>query len=121
MRMRRAAIGVALVLVGTVAEAPAQGVGELFRTINPSVVVVRAKGRDVTGARGIGTFNETGSGVLISDKGEVMTAAHVVHSMDEITVEVLGGETVRARVVESEPGADLSLLKLDHVPAGAKV
>ena len=122
MRTRLGTIVAALlVLLATVPPAPAQDVGELFRTINPSVVVVRAKGREVTGARGIGTFNETGSGVLISAKGEVMTAAHVVHSMDEITVEFLGGETVTARVIESEPAADLSLLQLDRVPAGAKV
>src|SRR5438045_9635029 len=95
MRMRLAAIGVALVLVGTVAEASAQRVGELFRTINPSVAVVRAKGRDVTGARGIGTFTEPGSGVLISDKGEVMTAAHVGNSMDGITAGARRRDTVR--------------------------
>jgi serine protease Do len=50
----------------------------------------------------------------------VMTAAHVVHAMDEISVEFLGGETVKARVVASEPAADLSLLQLERVPAGAK-
>jgi S1-C subfamily serine protease len=50
-----------------------------------------------------------------------MTAAHVVHSMDEVNVEFLGGETVPARVIESEPAADLSLLQLEHVPYGAKV
>src|SRR6185436_10297651 len=122
MRTRLGSLVAALlVLLGTVPGVPAQDVGELFRNINPSVVVVRAKGREVTGARGIGTFNETVSGVLISPKGEVMTAAHVVHSMDEIKVEFLGGETVTARVVESEPAADLSLLQLDRVPAGAKV
>ena len=49
-----------------------------------------------------------------------MTAAHVVHAMDEITVEFLGGETVKARVVASEPAADLSLLQLERVPTGAK-
>ena len=111
----------AFLLAATLVPARAQDVGELFRTINPSVVVVRAKGREVTTARGIGTFNETGSGVLISADGKVMTAAHVVHSMDEIKVEFLGGETVSARVVESEPAADLSLLQLERVPAGAKV
>ena len=65
----------------------AQDVGELFRKINPSVVVIRAKGREVTGARGIKEFTETGSGVLVSADGKVMTAAHVVHSMDEINVD----------------------------------
>jgi S1-C subfamily serine protease len=40
--------------------------------------------------------------------------------MDEISVEFLGGETVKAKVVASEPAADLSLLQLERVPAGAK-
>src|SRR5882724_419223 len=62
----------------------------------------------------------TGSGVLISTDGKVMTASHVVHAMDEITVQFLGGETVRARVISSEPAADLSLLQLERVPAGTR-
>ncbi len=98
----------------------AQDVEQVFRQVSPSVVVIRAKGREVTAARGIATFSETGSGVLISTDGKIMTAAHVVHAMDEINVEFVGGEMVPARVVASEPGADLSLLQLDRVPATAK-
>ena len=98
----------------------AQTPGEVFRKVAPSVVVIRAKGRDVA-ASGQTRFSETGSGVLISSDGKVMTAAHVVHAMDEISVEFLGGETVKARVVASEPAADLSLLQLERVPAGAQV
>ena len=114
--------GSALLLIMLVPpSAWAQDLGELFRKINASVVVVRAKGREITAARGISTFQETGSGVLISADGKVMTAAHVVHSMDEVTVQFLGGEVVPARVVESEPAADLSLLQLDRVPASAVV
>lgn len=101
--------------------AGAQNLGEVFRRVNPSVVVIRAKGTDVEASDGLARFVETGSGVLVSADGKVMTAAHVVHSMDEVSVEFLGGETVRARVVSSEPAADLSMLKLDRVPAGAKV
>ena len=97
----------------------AQTAGEVFRKVAPSVVVIRAKGHEVA-ASGQTRFNETGSGVLISPDGQVMTAAHVVHAMDEITVEFLGGETVKARVVASEPAADLSLLQLERVPTGAK-
>jgi S1-C subfamily serine protease len=66
-------------------------------------------------------FLETGSGVLISSDGKVMTAAHVVHSMHEISVEFLGGETVSAKVISSEPAADLSLLQLERVPPTARV
>src|SRR5262245_40172856 len=100
--------------------ADAQTVREVFEKVAPSVAVIRARGRDVT-ASGQTRFAETGSGVLVSTDGMVMTAAHVVHAMDEISVEFLGGETVAARVVAAEPAADLSLLQLERVPQGAKV
>ena len=119
------AVAVAAVLVAAAGWWPqwaeAQSVGEVFRKVAPSVVVIRAKGREVSGPSGLVRFNETGSGVLISTDGKVMTAAHVVHAMDEIAVEFLGGDTVKARVIASEPAADLSLLQLDTVPAGAQV
>jgi S1-C subfamily serine protease len=98
----------------------AQTVREVFQKAAPSVVVIRGRGRDVT-ASGQTRYTETGSGTLISADGQVMTASHVVHALDEISVEFLGGETVTARVIASEPAADLSLLRLDRVPEGARV
>jgi serine protease Do len=109
-----------LVTVAQPAAAGAQAVGDVFRKVSPSVVVIRARGRDVA-ASGQVRFGEIGSGVLISADGKVMTAAHVVHAMDEINVEFIGGETVPARVISSEPAADLSLLQLDRVPANVRV
>jgi hypothetical protein len=82
--------------------ADAQDVEEMFRKVNPAVVVIKAKGREVTSTRGVVTFSEIGSGVLISADGKVMTAAHVVQAMDEIVVAFLGGEAVPARVIASE-------------------
>lgn len=108
--------GTALLALGRPTDA--QNLGDVFRQVNPSVVVIRAKGSDVETSGGLTRFNETGSGVLISADGKIMTAAHVVHSMDEINVEFFGGETVPARVVSSEPAADLSLLQLQRVPSG---
>jgi S1-C subfamily serine protease len=102
---------------GPVAEA--QNLNDLFSKVNPSVVVIRARGRDVSNV-GITRFSETGSGVLVTADGKVMTAAHVVNAMDEITVEALGGASVPARIIASEPGADLSLLQLERVPAEMK-
>jgi serine protease Do len=106
------------VLGGPVGSTSAQTVRQVFEKVTPSVVVVRARGREVT-ASGQTRFTETGSGVLVSADGKVMTASHVVNLLDEISVEFVGGETVTARIVASEPAADLSLLQLDRVPPGA--
>jgi len=117
-RLLAAVLGAAVLQV-VVPLAHAQNLNELFSKVNPSVVVVRAKGRDVSNV-GVTRFSETGSGVLVSADGKVMTAAHVVNAMDEITVEAVGGAQVIARVIASEPGADLSLLQLERVPADMK-
>jgi S1-C subfamily serine protease len=112
-----------IIVVGIPAPAVAQGVAHVFQRVNGSVVVVRAKGRDLTaqsGASVLVKFNEVGSGVLVSPDGKVLTAAHVVQIADEITVGFLGGESVPARVIGSEPRADLALLELERVPAGVQ-
>jgi S1-C subfamily serine protease len=71
--------------------------------------------------RGITRFTETGSGVLVSSDGKVMTAAHVVNGMDEITVEGIGGEVVRATIVSANAAADVSLLQLERVTKAMRV
>src|SRR5258705_8586772 len=100
--------------------ASGEPLGEAFRRVNPSVVVIRSRGQEVT-AEGIARFKEIGSGVLISSDGKVATAAHVVHSMEDITVEFLGEEPVPARVIASEPRADISIIQASAVPPRALV
>jgi S1-C subfamily serine protease len=120
MKKILAVILVAAVLPALAPAARAQNLEDIFRKVNPSVVVVRSKGRDVS-AGGVTRFNETGSGVLISGSGRVMTAAHVVNAMDEITVEGVAGEVVRAKLISSDAAADVSLLQLDRVTAAMRV
>jgi len=120
MKISRAFMLAAVTVLSMPEAGAAQTPGEVFRKVTPSVVVIRAKGSEVT-TGGQVRFTETGSGVLISADGKVMTAAHVVHSMNDISVEFLGGDTVSAKVIASEPAADLSLIQLERVPAGAKV
>jgi len=102
------------------AQSQSQSLDDLFTRVSPSVVVVRSKGRDVS-AGGVTRFNETGSGVLISSDGRVMTAAHVVNGMDEITVEGIGGEVVRATIISANAAADVSLLQLERVTKAMRV
>ena len=84
------------------------------------MVVIRARGQEVT-AEGTVSFKEIGSGVLISADGKVATAAHVVQTMEDITVEFLGEEPVPARVIASEQWADISIIQVSVVPRDATV
>jgi len=118
--MLAAVLALAAAVAAAPPSSPAQTVGDVFRQVTPSVVVIRARGREISGGSVVG-YSETGSGVLISADGKVVTAAHVVNLTDSITVEVLGGESVSARVIASEPAADLSMVQLERVPKGAQV
>jgi serine protease Do len=117
-------VALALIVFTFVVTAPVpawpQTLGELYRKASPSVVVIRAKGKEVSSG-GVVRFGEIGSGVLVSPDGKVVTASHVVHGMEDITVEFLGQEAVRARMIGFQPGADLALLQLDVVPRDAPV
>src|SRR5262245_58767896 len=118
MAMRALAISIVAVVLTVMPVAPAlaQSLGELYRKASPSIVVIRAKGREVSSG-GVVRFGEIGSGVLVTEDGKVVTASHVVHGMEDITVEFLGQDPVRARLIGFQPGADLALLQLDAVPA----
>ena len=120
MKTVLALVFAAAVLPAFASSARAQNLDDIFRKVNPSVLVVRAKGRDV-GAGGVTRFKETGSGFLVSSSGRVMTAAHVVNAMDEITVEGVAGEVVRATLVSTDADADVSLLQLERVTAAMQV
>jgi serine protease Do len=120
MKKIRTVILAAAALPAFAPAAQAQNLDDTFRKVSPFVVVVRSKGRDV-GPSGIVRFNETGSGVLISSDGRVMTAAHVVNGMDEITVQGTGGEVVRAKLLSANAAADVALLQLERVTAAMRV
>jgi hypothetical protein len=107
MRRRRLGVLAGIVLAWCSSGAEAQDAEELFRKVSPSVVVIRAKGRAVDSTRGLITFSEIGSGVLISADGKVMTAAHVVHTMDEILVEGRRARKRSRRCSESEARSPL--------------
>ena len=119
MNMKRKLVALSI-LATAAGAAHAETVPELFKRIADSVVVIRAVEREASDRPGmVGTpETEVGSGVLI-DADRVLTAAHVVQVAESITVEV-GGETLTARILTSEPSADLAVLKLERAPMKAR-
>ena len=73
-----------------------------------SVVTISA---DVDNQFGQG--QSTGTGVIISSDGEILTNAHVVDGATEIRVRLAGETEPReARLLASDPGNDLALLRM---------
>jgi len=121
--MPGAAVLLAAVSTRYLIPAHAHSLRALFQQVAPSVAVIETKEREPAETEGAEATAEeyTGSAFLISADGKMMTAAHVVQVADEIRVKFRGSETVKARVIASDPAADVALLQLDHVPPGARV
>ncbi len=55
----------------------------------------------------------TGSGVIVTADGSVLTNHHVIDGAEKITVRIQDGKTFEAKVVGSDPPSDLAVLKIE--------
>lgn len=94
----------------------AQEIASLYKQVNKSVVTIITESKFLDESHQMITDEGIGSGVLISKKGEILTAAHVVNDAEKITVKFLNGEEILAKVIKSAPVADIALLKLSWMP-----
>ncbi|HKO87217.1 MAG TPA: Do family serine endopeptidase [Burkholderiales bacterium] len=61
--------------------------------------------------------NSLGSGVIVNEKGYVLTNNHVVEGMDEIEVLLADNSRMPAKVVGTDPESDLAVLKVESTKA----
>jgi S1-C subfamily serine protease len=84
-------------------------VNAVATAVAPSVVTISA---DVDG--GFQSGEAVGTGVIVSEDGEIITNAHVVAGASEIRVRLAGNtEPIVADLVAADPGNDLALLRID--------
>ncbi len=109
------------VLALPLGEANAASLRDVFKRVSGSVVVVLAESKSpgASGSQGQADVGGLGSGVLISQSGRILTAAHLVEAADRVRIRFAGGAVVAARVVASDPLADLALLEVTQVPHDA--
>lgn len=55
----------------------------------------------------------SGSGVIISDNGYIVTNNHVIDGASDITVTLNNRETYKAKLVGRDPNTDLAVIKID--------
>jgi serine protease Do len=120
MSIRRIPATVGALALSVTTTLSGQSVSQVYRDVRDAVVVIYTAGRrlaDRTSGELVG-IGGLGSGVLINDDGDVLTAAHVVQTADQVMVEFPSGERILATVVASEPAADLAMVRLDQRPTG---
>lgn len=59
------------------------------------------------------TQRAQGSGFIISKDGYIITSNHLVGQADEVRVELVGGRTVDAKVVGTDPDSDVAVIKVE--------
>ena len=98
----------------------AQQLRDAFRKVSQSVVIVRTKRVEIAPSADepMSIVDGLGSGVLISNDGKILTAAHVVQTADVAMVEFSTGQAISARVVGSDVQSDVALLQLNELPKG---
>ena len=91
---------------------------KLYKRVSPSVVLIKTS-QHIAQMTPQGVKHSKqgglGSGVLL-DQHLILTAAHVVHIADNIQVQTSDGQIYAAKVVASQPMADLAIISLLEAP-----
>ncbi|MBW2967538.1 trypsin-like peptidase domain-containing protein [Candidatus Woesearchaeota archaeon] len=65
------------------------------------------------GEKGLGYFNSAGAGVIVNNKGYIVTNHHVVDELQKITVKTHAGGEYAARLVNYDADLDIAIIRLE--------
>lgn len=86
-----------------------------FERVNPAVVMLLTEETEIAEEYEelfVRPTKGIGSGVVISEQGEILTAAHVVSGTSKVKVRFLDGTDVDASIVFSDTASDLAIVRL---------
>ena len=84
----------------------------VYQVIRPSLVYVQTTAPDEDGKEGHGS----GSGVVVSLRGDILTSLHVVAGVSDIQVIFADGTQSGAQVIVEQPENDIAVLRPIHPP-----
>jgi S1-C subfamily serine protease len=83
----------------------------VYQVIQPSLVLIQTESATNSGEGGLG------SGVVIDDKGDILTSLHVVADAATIKVTFADGTESPAQMIASQPENDIAVLSASTLPA----
>ncbi len=90
-----------------------------YQAVQGSIVRVRASGHGTEGD-GVGyeeyVRRATGTGVVIIDRGVILTSLHVVAGANRVQVQFQDGLESDAAVISTQPEHDLAVLQAEQIP-----
>jgi serine protease Do len=101
-------------LICFVERSSAQDLSALYEKVKPGVAVILTEEKELVFGNGGSqerSVGGLGTGFLISDT-EIITAAHVVHTVESLKIEFNDGEVIPGKVVSAFKNADVALVKL---------
>ena len=84
-----------------------------YQAIQPSFVLIQTRGPGADGAQD----NGLGSGVVIDDRGDILTSLHVVAGATDIQLTFADGTQSSATVMVEQPEHDIAVVRADQPPA----
>lgn len=91
---------------------PAAYSAQVYQVILPSLVVIQAQAEDPKDEDSVGV----GSGVIVNDSGDILTAFHVVAEAAEIEVVFADGTRAISEIIAAEPENDIAVLHPSRLP-----
>ncbi len=86
---------------------------DVVKILTPSIVQI------VTESIGMGFFNQpvpsrgVGTGIVLDDRGHILTNNHVIQGGERITVTLSNGDSFTAEVIGGDPSTDTAVIRID--------
>jgi S1-C subfamily serine protease len=93
---------------------PAAYSARVFESIQPSIVLIQSQ---LPGEEGDEQGSRIGTGVIVSDMGDILTSLHVVEDAVVIQVLFADGTRTTAQIAAAQPEIDIAVLSADMLPA----
>lgn len=87
---------------------------QVYQVIQPSLVLIQT---ETDNPSGNGELDRSlGSGVIINDRGEILTSLHVVDGAKRILLTFADGTQAEGQIISSQPEIDIAMLSASALP-----